>query len=210
MTQPMPLTQSLAQIQDWMVKNAPGVTFRPPANLAAVENFAVKSRVDIPEALRQTLMVADGESRKSAGAIGNWRLMPIAEIQAAWGLLNRLKQKGAFAGLTPNHSPYLVNKWWHESWIPIVSSDNGDYFCLDTQPPETDRSGQVLLFLQTQPHRPLVAGSLAAWFDRIVRDLADGVYAYDPIEGFDGEAFMWSALESKHLFDHLGGRLVAG
>ncbi|MFU8827608.1 MAG: SMI1/KNR4 family protein [Brevefilum sp.] len=203
-----PVTHSLAQLQDWMKVHAPGVTFQSPANPAAIDNFAEKSGLTLPDDLRQLLLAADGETRKSAGAIGNWRLMPLAEIQAAWGWLSQLAAKGAFADRTPQPSPYLRQAWWHPGWIPFVSSDAGDYFCLDSDPPEPPRSGQVLLYLAERPQRPLVAASLGAWLDRITRDLASGVYAYDTVEGFDDQAFLRSSLESKHLLDDIPGKLI--
>jgi len=204
-----PISDSLAAIKSWALKNAPGVTFRPPAAPAAIENFANKSGLIVPAGLRQTLLIIDGETRKSAGMIGNWRLMPISEIQAAWGLLTKLAEKGAFIDQNPDATPYIRQAWWHPGWIPFVSSDTGHFFCLDTDPPEIERNGQILLFLQDQPERPLVAGSLQAWFDRIARDLAADVYSYDETDGFNGEAFMRSALEGKHLFDDIEGKLIA-
>lgn len=203
-----PVTESFTKIQSWMLENAPDVAFRPPANPAAIESFSKKSGLTLPDDLRQTLLITDGEARKSAGAIGNWRLMPIAEIQGAWGFLSQLAAKGAFDELNPQPSPYLRPVWWHPAWIPFVSSDKGCYYCIDTDPPETERSGQILLFFQNQPPRPLVGASLAAWFDRIARDLAAGVYTYDDVEGFNAEAFLWSSLEGKHLLDDNEGVLV--
>lgn len=202
------LTKSLIKLQNWAQQHAPEVTFQPPADPAAIANFAQRSSLDLPQQLKEYLLVLDGESRKSAGMIGNWRLMPVVEIQAAWGLLTKLAEKGAFAERQPQTPPYIRDAWWHWGWIPIVSSDTGDYFCLDTDPPDPARHGQVLLFLQNHPPRPLIASSLRAWFDRIVRDLESGVYAYDEEKGFNGEAFLWSALQGKHLFDHTNGHLV--
>jgi cell wall assembly regulator SMI1 len=141
--------------------------------------------------------------------IGNWRLMPLLEIQAAWGLLTKLAEKGAFSDRIPENSPYIHQAWWHPKWIPVVTNDEGDYFCLDTDPPDPNRLGQVLLYLQNQPQRPLIAGSLRAWFNRIAQDLAAGLYTFDPYEGFNNEGFMRSALEGKHLLDGLEGKLIA-
>jgi cell wall assembly regulator SMI1 len=163
----------------------------------------------LPDDLIQYIQFTDGETPTSAGMIGNWRLMPLLEIQAAWGLLTKLAEKGAFSEQTPEKSPYIQQAWWHPSWIPVVTNDTGDYFCLDTDPPDHNRLGQVFLYLQNQPQRPLIAGSLAAWFDRIARDLADGLYSFDPLEGFNDEGFIKSALEGKHLFDGMEGKLIA-
>ena len=203
-----PVEKSFAKLQAWMFENAPGVSFRPPVDLLAIENYTDKSGLILPGELHQILLIADGETRKSTGSIGNWRLLSIAEIQAAWGLLRQLTVKGAFNSLMPNCSPYLRQTWWHPGWIPFVGSDAGDYYCIDTDPPEPGRSTQILLFVQDQPARPLVAASLAAWIDRIVRDLADGVYTFDEVQGFNGEAFLWSSLEGKHLLDEIPGDLM--
>lgn len=208
MPETRPVTESLAKLQTWARIHVSDVTFRPPAPPKAINNFTEKSGLDLPPDLRQYLLIADGETRKSAGMIGNWRLMPIAEIQAAWGMLTKLAEKGAFTGKQPCTTPYIKEAWWHAGWIPFVSSDTGHYFCLDTDPPEPLRTGQVLIFLQDRPERYLIAPNLGAWFDRIARDLEAGLYTYDEVNGFNGEAFMWSALEGKHLFDNPKGQLI--
>jgi cell wall assembly regulator SMI1 len=203
-----PVTESFAKFQTWMLENAPDVTFRPPVNPVAIEDFCIKSGINLPDDLRQILLISDGETRKSAGSFGNWRLMPIAEIQAAWGWLTQVTAKGAFSDLTADVSPYFQNGWWHPGWVPFICNDTGDYFCLDTQPPKSSRGGQILLFFQDRPERPLIAASLAGWVDRISRDLSAGVYTYDKVTGFDGEAFLRSALEGKHLLDDIEGKRV--
>ena len=204
-----PLIDSFIRIRAWMATHAPGVTLRPPADPAALANFTAKSGLTLPDGLQGILLTADGETRKSAGLIGNWRLLPVSEIQAAWGLLTRLAEKGAYAGLVPETPPYLREAWWHPGWIPVAGSDTGDFFCLDCDPPEPERAGQVLLFLADRPERLLIAASLRTWFDRIARDLEAGVYVYDEVAGFDGEAFLWSALQGKHLLDGREGKLIA-
>ncbi len=203
-----PITTTFTQIESWMQRYAPGVVLRPPAKHDAVDRFQTLTGMAMPENLRRLLLIADGETRTSAGLVGNWRLMPIAEIQAAWGLLNQLDKKGAFNDREPDPSPYIQKTWWSSAWIPIVTSDQGDYFCVDTDPPQSKRNGQVLLFLQYRPERPLIAVSLKAWLDRIKRDLEAGQYKYDLEAGFNGEAFLWSALEGKHLLDHIDGKLI--
>jgi cell wall assembly regulator SMI1 len=202
------LTLTFAHIQDWMNLHAPGVTLRPPVEPAALENFATKSSLSLPDDLWELLLIADGETRASAGMIGNWRILPIAEAQASWGLLTQLSNKGAFADLEPETPPYIRKTWWHPGWIPVVGSGDGGFFCLDMDPPEPERAGQVLLFLQERPERPLVAGSLRTWLDRIARDLDANLYTYNAEAGFNGEAFLWSALEGKHLFDEIEGKLM--
>jgi cell wall assembly regulator SMI1 len=210
---PMPehpsITHLFTDFQAWLTNYAPDVTFRPPAKPSSLDHFSAISEVEIPHQLRQILLVADGETHASAGVIGNWRLMPIAEIQAAWGLLTKLAEKGAFGTNEPKASPYIRNLWWHPGWVPFVSSGTGYYYCIDTDPIKPERKGQVVLFLQGRPERPLVAANLSLWFERILKDLKSGIYQYDPEMGFNGEGFMWSALEGKHLLDIPGGKLIA-
>ncbi len=201
---------AFTKIMTWMAGKVSDVQFNPPARPNAVRNLAEKSGLNLPEGLTTYLGLADGEKRKSAGAIGNWRMMPVHEIQGQWGLMASLAAKCAFHDSQPvKSSPYIKTYWWNPLWIPIVASDNGHYFCLDTDPPQPDRFGQVMLYLADDPRRYLVAGSLGDWFERIAQDLEAGLYTYDPIEGFNGEAFMWSALEGKHHFDDIPDRLIA-
>ena len=204
-----PIEQSLAYFQNWAAQFASNIVFRPPVNPTALENFREKSGLILPSDLIQYLQITDGETSTSAGMIGNWRLMPLLEIQAAWGLLGKLAEKGAFSELTPEKSPYIRQAWWSPSWIPIGTNDTGDYFCLDTDPPDPTRFGQVLLYLRNRPQRPLIAGSVRTWFDRIISDLKAGFYTFDTYEGFNNEGFMKSSLEGKHLLDGLEGKLIA-
>ena len=203
-----PLTDTIAFIESWAKQKAPGVRFNPPANPQVIEHFSRLSGLKFPVELQQLLENMDGETRKSAGIIGNWRLMPINEIQAAWGLLKILSEKGAYNELTPQPSPYLKPNWWCQGWLPFVANDAGDYICLDCDPPEHERLGQVLLYLHDQPERPLIAAYLFAWLDRITRDLEAEIYNYDVNDGFNSEAFMFSALEGKHIFDSTTGKLI--
>lgn len=202
------VTRLFADFQTWMKEQVPDVKFRPPVEVAALDHFSNLSGVEMPQMLRTLLLIADGETRTSAGAIGNWRMLPVKEIQAAWGLLTKLADKGAFSDQEPKASPYIRHIWWHPGWIPFVSSDLGHYFCIDTDPIEPVRKGQVILFLQNQPERVLIAGNLLTWFTRILLDLKSGVYHYDSKTGFDGEGFLWSALEGKHLLDDHPGELI--
>ena len=209
MAEQSPAIQLFANFQNWMKDHVPDVKFRPPVEAAALDHFSEVSEIEIPQTLRQILSVSDGETRTSAGAIGNWRMLSVNEIQAAWGLLTKLADKGAFSDQKPEAPPYFRPVWWHPGWIPFVSSDQGHYFCIDTAPIEPIRKGQVILFQLNRPERLLIAGNLQAWFKRILLDLESGVYHYDPETGFDGEGFMWSALEGKHLFDIDRGKLIA-
>ena len=204
-----PIEQSLAYFQNWVAQFAPSIVFRPPVNPTALEYFREKSGLTLPSDLIQYLQITDGETFTSAGMIGNWRLMSLLEVQAAWGLLGKLAEKGAFSELTPEKSPYIRQAWWHPSWIPICTNDTGDYFCLDTDPPDPNRFGQVLLYLKNRPQRPLIASSVSTWFGFIMRDLKAGLYTFDAYEGFNDEGFMKSALEGKHLLDGLEGKLIA-
>ncbi len=209
MTDQATITTLVSDLKAWAQQNAPGIIFNPPADLAAIDHFRNLSSLNLPDAITEMLLFANGESQKSAGLIGNWRLMSIQEIQAAWGWLAALAAKGAFDEQSPLPSPYLYHTWWHRAWVPIVSSDTGDYVCLDTDPPESQRAGQLLLFLQDQPERYLIAANLAAWLAQIKADFDAGLYAYDEENGFNSEALMWSALEGKHHFDQIPGKIIA-
>ena len=99
------VTRLFADFQTWMKEHVPDVKFRPPVEVAALDHFSDLSGVEMPQMLRELLLIADGETRTSAGAIGNWRMLPVNEIQAAWGLLTKLADKGAFSDQEPKASP---------------------------------------------------------------------------------------------------------
>jgi cell wall assembly regulator SMI1 len=203
------------RIRDWSRKNVPDLRFNPPADPEALAQLREALPLPIPQDLQTYLRLSDGERWNSSGVIGNWRLMSIEEILRQWKFMQGLIAQGAFDKNigAADDSPYIKNYWWNPAWIPVVTSGNGHFFCLDTDPPEPDRFGQVLLFLHDDPARYLVASSLGAWFERIARDLESGLYFHGVDEGdgtplFNNEAFMWSSLEGKHIYDDIPGRRI--
>ncbi len=205
------LAKAFETIKQWSEKNLPDAAFNPPATREEINWLAENIEPRLPDDLVTFLQIANGERWNSAGVIGNWRLLEIKFIQDEWGFMAKMAQDGSFGQNTgdADPSPYIKNYWWNPQWIPIVTSGSGHFFCLDTDPPEPDRFGQVILFLHDDESRYLVASSLTAWFERIARDLESGLYKFDPDEGqLNGEAFMWSSLEGKHLYSSIPGRRI--
>jgi cell wall assembly regulator SMI1 len=156
----------------------------------------------LPEDLWTYLQEANGEKWNSWGMIGNWRLLEIKYILDEWSLMRRLAENGSFDANAGQADvlPTIKNYWWNPNWLPIVTSGSGHFFCLDTDPGETGHPGQVILFLHDDPERFLVAESLSQWFEEIAKDLQRGLYTFDPEDGFNNEALMWSALEGHSLY----------
>jgi cell wall assembly regulator SMI1 len=184
--------RSWQRIDAWLAAHAPTLAGRlhPPATPAAIARAETRLGVGLPEELRASLEVHDGQ-QPGGEVLGEWALLTCAEI-AYLGVDNRT----LLAGARPPEQAALVEgsgvrpAWWHPGWIPLVANGGGDLLVVDVDPAEGGQVGQIVLFLHDMERRDVVAPSLAAWLD----GFADALDA-DRFEVIDGEALRPRDLE---------------
>jgi len=73
--------------------------------------------------------------------------------------------------------------WWRPDLVPVVSRD-GDFICLDLDPPQGRPSGEVCVLLHDdEPTFRRVAPDFATWLERWASELESGVFALDRAAG---------------------------
>lgn len=196
------VTASWKRIEAWLAKHAPQYAKALPkgATAAAIDKLEKKIGLTMPAAARESWMRHNGNGFGPA-IIGNWVLMDLDSIASEHKLMKQLCESGTFDEAEADPHPAITKKWWSTAWIPIVSSQSGHFFCIDTDPPEGGTPGQIILFLHDDGLRVLVAHSFEEWLAAIADDLERGIYTFDPNEErFSSEAFMKSSLERKDLY----------
>jgi cell wall assembly regulator SMI1 len=139
---------------------------RPGASQADLEALQRSLGVPLPEDLQALLAWHNGQKEDTLGRFEqDWIFLGAEEIAAAKKDLDGdADAKG---------------KGWQRAWIPILDNDAGDYVCLDTSQPEA----QVREFWQDRTDHPVVAPSLASWFEEMVNAVERGDYHEDPERG---------------------------
>jgi len=67
--------------------------------------------------------------------------------------------------------------WWSEQWIPFAYDGVGDLQCIDLDPPEGGKVGQVVTYWHDRGEREHVADSLNEWLAHLADDLEAGKYS---------------------------------
>ncbi len=195
------------RLSQWAADCPLDIAFNSGASAAEIAAAETALGVAFPTDLRDYLARANGERWNSEDFIGDWRLLALEFIVDEAQLMRKMVKEGAFGDNTNDPTSAIKGRWWSPQWIPIVTSGNGHFFCVDLDPGPEGTPGQVILFLHDDEDRYLVAHSLGAWFARIADDLERGLYEIvedeDGYRHFNGHALMWSSLEGRRLYGAL-------
>ncbi len=190
--------------QAWLACHAPDLAeeLREPAAADDVAAAEEGLGLTFPEDFKASLAVHDGAGEIS-GVAGNWDLMELELVIKECRAMREMVADGTFGSAAADPHPAIKDDWWNPQWLPIVSSGSGHFLCLDLDPGDQGRPGQVVLFLHDDARRFVLAGSFREWLQRIVEGLEAGLYTWseDDEEFADGaEAFLPSCAEGRDLY----------
>ncbi len=198
------VAQAWKRIESWLAEHAPPFHGALSAGASPYALARVEERMQrrLPPQLAESLLIHDGEGFFTpTGLIGGWSLMSAENIARVYCRKRKWIETGDFGDSRGEAHPAIRDAWWHTGWVPFVSSGSGHFFCIDTDPAESGKRGQVFLWLHDDGKRYLAARSLADWFSAIASDMEMGTYSYDEVNGFNHHAFMKSCEEGTELYD---------
>jgi cell wall assembly regulator SMI1 len=160
----------LDQLERWLAAHRPRLlhALRPGANEVELQALQAQLGRELPGELRTLLAWHNGQGEEFAGRFEeDWLLMGAGDIARAKAELD--------AGAVGNGA----GNGWRPEWIPFLDDDAGNYVFLDTSQPEPP----VREYWLGQPEQPVVAPSLTAWAENLVRAVEAGQYEEDPERG---------------------------
>ena len=180
------------KIEQWLNANCPEII--PTLNKGAVKKDFDKLEITIglslPSGFREFYAVHNGQSRTSRWFLDGGLLLSIDDIIMEWSQWkkmlpgideNCLKQFGVPAKSLPASG--IKDDWWNAGWVPFTSNDFGDFYCLDLNPANEGKTGQVISMWHDDPQRELISPSFGEWIDSYISDMESGIYVKDPDEG---------------------------
>jgi cell wall assembly regulator SMI1 len=118
---------SFAEIEGWLGTNAPPLVklLNPPVDEAAITAFETQRKLRMPPEVKRLYLIHNGESKKSDGIFGCWKMLPLAEIEkeieltGETGIIPLFRSGGGdlyyvkrYDSLKPDHRLF---EWWHEN-----------------------------------------------------------------------------------------------
>lgn len=81
--------------------------------------------------------------------------------------------------ITSDPDPGIKNDWWNPKWIPITADGCGDNFCIDMDPAEAGRAGQIISMWHDAGWREIKSNSFENWIIQYASDPKSGKYIYE-------------------------------
>lgn len=166
-----------SRIEAWFDAHAPSASevLRPGMNDASIESAEQILELEFPEGFRRSLARHDGQELRGPSLVEYGFLMPLQQI------VDDSRRLAKWFDERPRAA--AAEEWWRPGLIPFVSRD-GDYLCLDVEPPEGRPRGEVWALLHDQdPTRRRVAPDFDAWLERWADELERGVFQLDRAAG---------------------------
>jgi cell wall assembly regulator SMI1 len=139
-------------------------------------------KTKLPDDFVEFYKVHNGQERNSAGFIDCEEFLSFDRIGDEWKIWKDLLDTKTFED---DDEPYtstpdkgIKNDWWNDHWIPITYDGSGNHYCLDLDPTEEGKYGQIIRMWHDDDERSLVANSFKEWMTSYKDQLVSGQMVY--------------------------------
>ncbi|HEY9761422.1 MAG TPA: SMI1/KNR4 family protein [Trichocoleus sp.] len=169
-----------ARIDAWLMANAPGVlkTLQPGASDAQIEAFEKVLGVQLPEDVKASFRIHNGQSDHEYGLMDGRELLSLDRIQDEWLVWKDLLDSHMFEDIEGDPEPGIRSDWWNAAWIPLTHDGGGNHDCLDLAPAQGGTVGQIISMWHDEAERERLAPSFRAWLTQLANGLESGQYIF--------------------------------
>ena len=160
-------------------------SFGPPASEESILAAEATFGVELPDDLRASLAIHNGDAMKKLDS-GGWQSDgPFAHVE--WLSLGAMLSEWETwqdtigkEGLDPEPEGPVKSLWWNPRWIPFtVIGGSTWHYCVDLDPAEGGNPGQVIEIVDDDPRRRVVASGYREFLEQIAAELESGRYSLD-------------------------------
>lgn len=174
------LTDRWKEFEAWLDRHTEEFegALREGASKKLIDATQTALGVTFPPELREFYQCHDGQDPDSPGLFDGFSFLSLTEMLGEREIQNDLDQQVESFLLDSAPPPSIRPASWRPGWIPFASNGCGDLICVDLDPTEDGRPGQVIGVWLTPPERTLEAPSIDAWFDDYVQKVLRGEYHF--------------------------------
>lgn len=170
------------QLLHWITQNAPEleIELNGGASLTEIQRLEEKIGHKLPEDFRNFYSSHNGQKQSTGrdGLIHGDSILSISEIITVWDGWEEFRKLPFYSEFVADPNPGLKADWWNSLWIPFTSNGGGDSYCIDLDPSDSGKKGQVLRLIHDEPQRTIHGHSFSDWIDGYLAQLASGVYIF--------------------------------
>src|SRR5687767_2048345 len=119
-----------SRIDSWLAANAPDVlrSLHSGASEDDIRQTEVSLGVELPEDVRASYRVHDGQSFEGPGLINTREFLSLERIRDEWKIWKDLLDRGDFEGSqSAPQDDCIKTDWWNALWIPLTYDGSGNH-----------------------------------------------------------------------------------
>jgi cell wall assembly regulator SMI1 len=155
--------------------------WNPPATDAEISELQ-EIILNVNPQLLTLLKVHNGQIFRSINAIVDsrgldWTLCSTEEIIEHWKNEKALLDSGDYEDYEPDADIRVQPVWWDTGWVPFAHENGCNYLCIDTNPTEKGKKGQIIYYHHEDSQRYVEASSLLDLFVSMLKSFEKGTIA---------------------------------
>lgn len=168
------------RVENWLRTNCPRAykNLGKPVKDAQIARLEKNLSIKLPHEAIEIYRRHDGQTMGPPIG-GDWKFLPIKSVETQWKIQKKLLDDGAFAGTAATTKGPVRALWWNPKWIPVTFNGSGDLQCIDLDPAEGGKVGQIVVYRHDHELRECIAESFAAWLDELATDMEGGQYTIE-------------------------------
>ena len=169
-----------ARIRTWIEANAPQLleVMNPGASEMQIIELERVLSIQLPDDVKTLYRLCNGQSSFNYGIINGTEFLSLERIQDEWSIWKNLLDAGELVDENDVEgsrvAPEIRKTWWSPKWIPLTYNGSGDHDCLDLDPTEIGRIGQIIRMWHDDDERKMVASDIKTWLQQYVKRLESG------------------------------------
>lgn len=174
------MTGTWKRIEYWLKGHAPILlsNLREPATSAEINDLEKTLSIKLPKSYIDFLKIHNGQIESGYGLIDLEILNSTEYISSHWSMWDELLRQDEFKTYKSTPDAGIKDDWWNTKWIPITSDGAGNHICIDLDPAQGGKRGQIISMIHDSPERELLANSFEEFIKEYVSDLEKGKCAY--------------------------------
>jgi cell wall assembly regulator SMI1 len=167
------------RIETWLAANCPKILqdLAGPATDEQVREAEERLSSKLPADMLEIYRRHNGQGGNGPPLAGDWEFLPLDVLIGQWDAQKELMEDESFATSPAVAQGPVKPVWWNVRWIPVTYDGVGDLQCVDLDPADGGRVGQVVVYWHDREVRECIAGSLTEWLTGLAGDLERGKYA---------------------------------
>ena len=169
------------RLENWLCEYAPVFCrwpLAPGASKRDLQAFERAIGAKLPADVRESYLRHNGSAGVSLLAIvGEGKWVTLNEAIHHWKLFQDIKPELEAAGSLETPKGPMKKVHISAGWIPISDDSGGDHLCVDLDPAEDGKVGQLFSYWHEYGAWRIVAPSFTVFLERLVKHLVRGRYA---------------------------------